>query len=111
MAARAHEIHHQPEEPHMTIANHQVRLAQHPSGLPKPSDWELTEEPIPTPAAGELVAQVSHISLDPAMRGWMNPGASYIDPVQIGSVMRAAGVGRVLAPQRAEFESGGHVYG
>src|SRR6202043_3191535 len=95
----------------MTSTNHQVRLAAHPSGLPKPSDWEMTEEPIPTPAAGQLVTAVSHISLDPAMRGWMNPGASYIEPVEIGAIMRAAGVGRVLASEHPEFAPGEHVYG
>ncbi|MCW3029563.1 MAG: putative NADP-dependent oxidoreductase [Solirubrobacterales bacterium] len=91
--------------------NHQVRLAARPSGLPKHSDWELTAEPIPTPGAGELVAAVSHISVDPAMRGWMNAGASYIDPVEIGTVMRAAAVGRVLTSEHPEFQPGDHVYG
>lgn len=95
----------------MTSMNQQVRLAARPSGLPKHSDWEHTEEPIPTPGAGELVAVVSHISVDPAMRGWMNAGASYIDPVEIGTVMRAAAVGRVLASEHPDFEPGDHVYG
>jgi NADPH-dependent curcumin reductase CurA len=95
----------------MTAMNHQVRLAARPTGLPKHSDWELTEEPIPMPGSGELVAAVSHISVDPAMRGWMNAGASYIDPVEIGTVMRAAAVGRVLASEHPEFEPGDHVYG
>jgi NADPH-dependent curcumin reductase len=95
----------------MTSTNHQVRLAARPSGLPKPSDWALTEEPLPTPGTGELVAAVSHLSLDPAMRGWMNAGASYIDPVEIGDVMRAAAVGRVLASEHPAFEPGDHIYG
>ncbi len=95
----------------MNSINHQVRLAARPSGLPKPSDWELTEEPIPTPGAGQLVTAVSHVSLDPAMRGWMNAGASYIEAVEIGAVMRAAAVGRVLASEHREFKPGDHVYG
>jgi hypothetical protein len=95
----------------MTSTNHQVRLAARPSGLPKPSDWELTEEPIPTPGPGELVVEVTHLSVDPAMRGWMNAGASYIDPVEIGAVMRAAGVGRVLSCEHPGFEPGDHVSG
>jgi len=95
----------------MTSTNHQVRLAARPSGLPKPSDWKLTEEAMPTPGPGELVAAVSHISVDPAMRGWMNAGASYIDPVEIGAVMRAAAVGRVLASEHPGFEAGDAVYG
>jgi NADPH-dependent curcumin reductase len=95
----------------MTSMNHQVRLAARPSGLPERSDWELTEEPIPTPGPGELVTAVSHVSLDPAMRGWMNAGASYIEPVEIGDVMRAATVGRVLTSEHPGFAPGDHVYG
>jgi NADPH-dependent curcumin reductase CurA len=95
----------------MTSTNRQVRLAARPSGLPKHSDWEITEEPAPTPGPGQLVAEISHISLDPAMRGWMNAGASYIEPVDIGDVMRAGAVGRVLASEHPEFKPGDHVYG
>jgi len=95
----------------MTSLNRQVRLDARPSGLPKPSDWALTEEPVPTPGAGQLIAAISHLSLDPAMRGWMNAGASYIDPVEIGDVMRAAGVGRVLTSEHPAFEPGDHIYG
>jgi NADPH-dependent curcumin reductase CurA len=95
----------------MTTTNHQVRLAARPSGLCKSSDWQLTDEPVPTPGPGQLTVAVSHLSLDPAMRGWMNAGASYIEPVEIGDVMRAAAVGRVLASEHPEFEPGDHVYG
>jgi NADPH-dependent curcumin reductase CurA len=95
----------------MTEMNHQVRLAARPLGLPKESDWNMTEEPVPTPAAGEFVVAISHISLDPAMRGWMNAGASYIDPVEIGDVMRAGAVGRIVASEYPGFAVGEHVYG
>jgi NADPH-dependent curcumin reductase CurA len=95
----------------MSAVNHQVRLAARPSGLPKPSDWSFTEEPIPTPGEGELVVAISHLSLDPAMRGWMNAGTSYIDPVEVGDVMRAGAVGEVVASEHAGFAVGDHVYG
>src|ERR1700724_362904 len=95
----------------MTSTNHQVRLAAHPTGLPKRSDWELTEEPTPTPGPGQLVAAISHLSVDPAMRGWMNAGASYIEPVEVGAVMRAGAVGRVTASEHAGVAAGDHVYG
>jgi NADPH-dependent curcumin reductase CurA len=95
----------------MSPVNHQVRLAARPSGLPRPSDWDLTVQDVPTPAAGEFVVAISHLSLDPAMRGWMNAGASYIEPVEIGDVMRAGAVGRVSASQHAGFAVGDHVYG
>jgi NADPH-dependent curcumin reductase len=95
----------------MTEINHQMRLAARPSGLPKESDWSMTEEPVPTPGAGEFVVAISHISLDPAMRGWMNAGASYIDPVEVDDVMRAGAVGRIVASEHPGFAVGEHVYG
>jgi hypothetical protein len=97
--------------PQMSSTNHQVRLAARPSGLPKPSDWSFTEEPIPTPSEGEFVVAVSYLSLDPAMRGWMNAGASYIEPVELGAVMRAGAIARVTASEHPGFAAGDHVYG
>ena len=47
------------------------------------------------PADGQFVVEVDYLSLDPAMRGWMNEGRSYVPPVGIGEVMRAGGIGRV----------------
>jgi NADPH-dependent curcumin reductase CurA len=94
----------------MSDINHQVRLAARPTGLPKNGDWSMTEEPVPTPGAGEFVVAISHISLDPAMRGWMNAGASYIDPVEIGEVMRAGAVGRIVASEHPGFTVGEHLY-
>jgi NADPH-dependent curcumin reductase CurA len=91
--------------------NSQVRLAARPSGPVKRSDFEFTQEPVPTPADGELVVAVSHISLDPAMRGWMNAGASYIAPVEIGEVMRAGAIARVTASRHPGFAVGDHVNG
>jgi NADPH-dependent curcumin reductase CurA len=94
----------------MTI-NHQVRLAARPVGIPKRSDWQFTEEAVPEPAEGEFVVKVQYISLDPAMRGWMNEGKSYIRPVGIGEVMRAGAAGRVVASKHPKFAAGDLVAG
>ena len=95
----------------MNVTNHQFRLAARPIGLPKPSDWNHTEEPVRDPGPGEVLVKVLYLSLDPAMRGWMNEGKSYIEPVGIGDVMRAFGGGRVIASQNAGFAAGDHVTG
>jgi hypothetical protein len=55
--------------------------------------------------------KVSHLSIDPAMRGWMNAGVSYIPPVEIGAVMRAGAVGRVTASEHPGFAVDDDVYG
>jgi len=91
--------------------NRQFRLAARPVGMPKPSDWTFTEEPVPDPADGTLVVKVLYISLDPAMRGWMNDAKSYIAPVALGDVMRAGAVGRVVASKHPRFAVGDHVVG
>ena len=80
----------------MTPTNAQWRLAARPVGLPKPSDWEYVEEPAAEPADGQFLVELEYLSLDPAMRGWMNEARSYVPPVGIGEVMRAGGIGRVV---------------
>src|SRR5579859_6156057 len=95
----------------MPQTNRQVRLAARPSGLPRPADWEFTSEAVPTPGSGEFVTRISHVSIDPAMRGWMNAGFSYVPPVDIGAVMRAGGIGRVTASHHDGFAVGDYVYG
>ena len=94
-----------------SLVNHQVRLAARPSGLPKASDWQFTEEAVPALADGGVVVKNQLVSLDPAMRGWMNEGKSYIPPVGIGEVMRAGGIGVVTASSHTGFAIGDHVSG
>jgi NADPH-dependent curcumin reductase len=93
------------------VNNRQVRLAARPVGLPKAGDWNFTTEPVPDPGDGQVLVKVLQISLDPAMRGWMNEGRSYIPPVGIGEVMRALGIGKVVASKNPEFAVGDVVSG
>jgi NADPH-dependent curcumin reductase CurA len=95
----------------MDELNQQIRLAARPSGLPQASDWELIAEPVPEPGAGEFLVALSYVSIDPAMRGWMNDVPSYIPPVELGAVMRAGAVGQVIASEHPGFATGDHVYG
>lgn len=93
------------------MKNKQLLLKKRPVGLPDASTWELVETEIPTPGEGEFLLEQHYISLDPAMRGWMNEAKSYIPPVQIGEVMRAGGAGEVIASNHPGFEVGEYVYG
>src|SRR5436305_6973426 len=95
----------------MNPTNQQFRLARRPTGLPERDTWELTEEPLPDPSEGEAAVEVRYLSLDPAMRGWMNEGESYVPPVEVGAVMRALGVGRVIASQDPGLKEGDFVVG
>ncbi len=89
----------------------QVRLAGRPTGLPTPDVWEHTEETLADPAPGRFVVRVHYLSIDPAMRGWMNSARSYVAPVGIGEVMRAGGAGTVVASAHDGFAVGDHVTG
>ena len=78
-------------------------------GLPKPSDWLHTTEPTVSPDEGGILVKTHLLSLDPAMRGWMNEGKSYIAPVGISEVMRAGGVGEVVESKNPAFPVGAMV--
>ena len=95
----------------MNNVNHKFELAARPVGMPKRSDWNYREEPVRDPGEGELLVKILYISLDPAMRGWMNEGKSYVVPVGIGEVMRAGALGQVIASKNPKFAVGDHVYG
>ncbi len=92
-----------------SLVNHQIRLASRPVGLPTPANWSHTTEAVAEPAEGGVVLKTLALSLDPAMRGWMNEGKSYIPPVGLGEVMRAGGVGRVIASKNERYAVGDYV--
>ena len=89
-----------------TLTNHQVRLASRPVGLPTRANWSFTQEPVAEPADGGVTLKTLALSLDPAMRGWMNDVKSYIPPVGINEVMRAIGVARIAASKNPAFAVG-----
>jgi NADPH-dependent curcumin reductase CurA len=95
----------------MALVNHRYTLAARPVGLPKPADFTYEEAPVRDPDAGEILVKNRYISLDPAMRGWMNDARSYIPPIKIGDVFRALTLGEVVAAKDAGFAPGEHVVG
>ena len=94
-----------------SLVNRQVRLASRPTGMTTAQNWQFTEEPVVEPADGQVLVKTLMLSLDPAMRGWLNDGRSYIPPVGIGEVMRAGGIGRVVVSKDPAFEPGDLVSG
>ena len=92
--------------------NKQLLFVKRPEGEADASTWSLETNPIPEIKEGEVLIQQHYVSLDPAMRGWMNEGKSYIAPMEIGSVMRAGSVGQVIeAKNHPEFKVGDFVAG
>ena len=91
--------------------NKQIVLAKRPEGLPKEDTWELVEKPIPTIKEGQVLVKQLYVSLDPAMRGWISDRKSYMPPVQIGEVMRAGSVGKVVDSKHPQYETGMYLMG
>lgn len=82
-----------------------------PIGLPDADTWAFVHTPIPELQDGDMLLKVHYISLDPAMRGWLNDTKSYLPPVGIGEVMRAGGIAEVLESKNDFFQAGDFVQG
>ncbi|MFD0262860.1 NADP-dependent oxidoreductase [Kitasatospora indigofera] len=95
----------------MSGTNRQIRLAARPVGEVKPEDWEHVTEPAVAPGEGRFAGRTRFISLDPAMRGWLDDRPSYLPPVGIGEVMRAGSVIEVTESEHPGFQPGDHVVG
>ncbi|WP_328549518.1 NADP-dependent oxidoreductase [Streptomyces sp. NBC_00366] len=95
----------------MPATNRQIRLAARPVGEAKPDDWEHCSAPAEEPGPGRFAGRTRVISLDPAMRGWLDDRPSYLPPVGMGEVMRAGSVIEVTASNHPDFQPGDHVVG
>ncbi len=94
----------------MVTKNLQVRLASRPQGEPTPDNFELRESEAPSPQAGQMLLRSIYLSLDPYMRGRMNAGKSYAEPVEIGEVMEGRAVSQVVSSNLAGYEAGDFVF-
>ena len=95
----------------MVRKNHRFTLAARPVGLAKSTDFAFEEQDLPELRDGELLVKNQYISLDPAMRGWMNEGKSYVPPIAIGELIRALAIGSVIESKHPKFAAGAHVAG
>lgn len=93
------------------LENRQFLLRSRPSGMVSRDNFELRSAAVGQPGPGEALVQVLYLSIDPAMRGWINEGKSYVPPVAIGEVMRALGLGRVVESNDPSLTAGDTVVG
>ncbi|MDX1716657.1 MAG: NADP-dependent oxidoreductase [Anderseniella sp.] len=91
--------------------NKVVKLARRPHGMVTRKDFEVVEEPQAELAEGEIRIATEYVSLDPAMRGWINDAKSYVPPVGLGETMRAFAAGTVVASRNSKFKEGDTVSG
>src|ERR1700730_5988760 len=78
------------------LLNRQILLLRRPTGLVQPSDTGMMTGPAPEPAEGEALLRTTYVGLDAAVRTWLNDQPSYLPPVRLGEVIRAAGIGEVV---------------
>jgi NADPH-dependent curcumin reductase CurA len=95
----------------MSDRNRRFLLRERPTGRIGPGTFELSEEPVPEIGDGEALVRVDWISLDPTNRMWINDTPTYLPPVGIGEVMRAAGLGEVVASKNPNYPLGQVVQG
>ena len=94
----------------MARQSQQLELVERPTGSIVPGKtFRQRSVAAPTEADlkdGQLLLECLYVSFDPAMRGWLDDRRSYVPPVQIGEVMRALAIARVLASRSAKARAG-----
>lgn len=95
----------------MTDLNRRLVLAVRPTGMVTTDNVVLEEAPVPQPEPGQAVVRVSHVSIDPTIRGWMDDAPGYLPPIEIGAPIRSGGLGTVVASANDDFPVGATVFG
>jgi NADPH-dependent curcumin reductase len=88
-----------------------VKMAAHPAGALQDGDFEVVDAPVPEPAQGEALVRTLYLSLDPAIRVWMNGVDTYVPGIHVGDVMRAGGLGEVVQSRSPAYAEGDLVFG
>jgi len=95
----------------VSTVNRRFQLNARPVGEVKESDFSYVETPLPEVEEGQFLVGLDYLSVEPAMRGWMEDRASYLPPLQIGDLMRAHGVGTVLSSRNSKYPEGARFAG
>lgn len=91
--------------------NRRVVLESRPVALPGPENVSLRSEPLGPVAQGGVLVRNRLLSLDPTIRTWMDEGKNYMPPIAVGDVVRALGIGEVVASRSVDFAVGDTVMG
>lgn len=95
----------------LPTTNTRVLLKSRPAGIPQAEHFEIAEADMPALEPGHFIVRNEFLSVEPAMRGWVNAAANYSDPVAIGGVMRSFAAGTVVASRHAGYAEGDKVMG
>jgi NADPH-dependent curcumin reductase CurA len=89
----------------------QVVLTSRPHGIPQAEHFQVVEARLPELRDGQFLVRNDFLSVEPAMRGWVNAAANYSDPVAVGEVMRSFAAGVVVASRHPGYDEGDAVMG
>jgi NADPH-dependent curcumin reductase CurA len=93
------------------MQNQQIVLSGRPNGMVKANDMALHSAPAPELHEGQLLVKNHFLSVDPAIRYWLNAGMTYIRGVDIGEPVRCFAAGEVVASRADGFFVGQWVTG
>ena len=93
------------------MKNTQILLVNRPDGMVKDADFRVVTSDVPLLQEGQVLIKIQYISIDPAIRGWMNAGTTYIPGVPINGVMRAFSAGQIIESKHPDFYQGQFVEG
>ena len=94
----------------MHTMNHRITLAERPVGDIADSCFARDDVPVPTPGPGEVLAEVTWLSIDPTIRGWM-AFDTYLPAIEIGAPIRSSGLATVIESNNDAYPVGAAVTG
>lgn len=96
----------------MAAANRKVVLASRPDGNPVPANFRMEQGEVPEPGPGQMLIRIRAISMEPAIRGWLDDNdKNYFDPIPIGGTLRAPAMGQVIKSNLEGFAPGDYMRG
>jgi NADPH-dependent curcumin reductase CurA len=95
----------------MADRNRRMVLAERPTGMVDERTVRLEETDVPEPGAGEALARVRYISIDPTIRTWMDDAPGYLPPIAIDEVVRSGGIAEVISSNSDEHKPGDLLFG
>jgi NADPH-dependent curcumin reductase CurA len=95
----------------MADRNRRMVLAERPTGMVDASTVRLEEVDLPEPGAGEALARVRYLSIDPTIRTWMDDAPGYLPPIALDDVIRSGGIAEVVSSDAEEYEPGDLLFG
>ncbi|MEM7135077.1 MAG: NADP-dependent oxidoreductase [Myxococcota bacterium] len=86
--------------------NRQILLKRRPLGVPSPDDFARAEVPVASPRPGEVLLKNLYLSIDPAIRGWMNDARSYLPPIALGTPIRSGTLSQIAESENDDWPAG-----